>query len=117
VTDDIKIDIYAAGFCGDFCGKCPNYPNDCLGCIPQDHEDCHFVRCCLDKAIEHCGLCEQFPCQKLSTFVPDDRPRCPPGYHIMNLRARLTIGTSAWLEGQRQEWKDKCLENRNSRFV
>jgi hypothetical protein len=100
VTDDIKIDIHAAGFCGDFCGKCPNYPVECRGCVPEGHQDCHFVHCCLDKGIEHCGLCVEFPCQRLRTFVPDDRPESPPGYHIMNLRARLTMGTEAWLEGQ-----------------
>lgn len=103
MTDETEINIQEAAFCGDFCGKCPNYLQDCRGCIPQDHGDCHFVRCCQEKGIEHCGLCVEFPCQKLNEFVPDDRPGCPPGYHIMNLRARVTIGTKAWLEGQREE--------------
>jgi len=92
------------GFCGDYCGKCPNYPDECQGCIPSAHMDCHFVSCCLQKKIEHCGFCEDFPCKKLSKFVPDDRPECPPGYHIENLRIRKTIGTKDWLAKQQAKW-------------
>ncbi len=86
-----------AAFCGDYFGKCPNYPDECRGCIPPLHMDCYFVKCCLDKRIAHCGYCEDSPCQKLSEFVPDDRPGCPPGYHVENLRLRMRIGTEAWL--------------------
>jgi len=101
----MRINIHQAAFCGDYCGKCRNYPRACAGCLPDLHQDCYFARCCQTKGIEHCGWCQEFPCEKLRTFVPDDRPGCPLGYHTMNLRARLTIGTEAWLEGQRKEWK------------
>jgi len=94
-------------FCGDYCGKCPNYPEKCHGCVPSDHMDCYFVKCCLEKGIEHCGFCEDFPCKKLSDFVPDDRPECPTGYHVENLRTRMAIGTEAWLKVQREKWKTK----------
>ncbi|MEA3311528.1 MAG: DUF3795 domain-containing protein [candidate division WOR-3 bacterium] len=93
-----------ACFCGDYCGKCPNYPRKCAGCVPELHPDCHFIRCCQDKGIEHCGFCENLPCQKLAGFCPDDRPSCPPGYHIENLRERKRIGTEAWFEKQRAKW-------------
>ncbi|HVO37312.1 MAG TPA: DUF3795 domain-containing protein [Candidatus Acidoferrum sp.] len=96
-----------AGFCGDYCGKCPNYPDECQGCIPSAHMDCHFVSCCLQKNIEHCGFCEDFPCKKLREFVPDDRPECPSGYHIENLRARKAIGTKDWLAKQQAKWQAK----------
>jgi len=96
-----------AAFCGDYCGKCPNYPEKCHGCVPSVHMDCYFVKCCLEKGIEHCGFCEDFPCKKLSDFVPDDRPECPTGYHVENLRARMAIGTEAWLKVQREKWKTK----------
>ena len=95
---------YEAGFCGDFCGKCPNYPDECGGCIPTEHMGCHFVGCCLAKGIGHCGLCEAFPCEKLRDFVPDDRPGCPPGYHVEELRKRTEMGTDAWLSQQRVKW-------------
>lgn len=96
-----------AGFCGDYCGKCPNYSDKCSGCIPSLHEDCYFVKCCLEKGIEHCGFCNDFPCKKLSEFVPDDRSECPPGFHIENLRVRKVVGTEEWLESQRAKWKNQ----------
>ena len=110
MANDSDIAVHEAGFCGDFCGKCPNYQNGCRGCVPQDHGNCYFVRCCLERDIEHCGLCVDFPCEKLSAFVPDDRPGCPAGYHIMNLRARLTVGTKTWLQGQKGDWKGKTRQ-------
>ena len=95
-----------AGFCGDYCGKCPNYPDACRGCVPEDHRDCRFVECCLARGIEHCGLCNDFPCTDLAEFCPDDRPGCPPGYHIENLRLRSEVGREAWLERQRRLWPE-----------
>jgi hypothetical protein len=93
-----------AGFCGDYCGKCPNYSDTCAGCLPANHPDCRFVTCCLERGIEHCGLCEKFPCRDLREFVPDDRPGCEPGYHIEGLMGRSSKGTAAWLEDQRRKW-------------
>jgi hypothetical protein len=90
-----------AGFCGDYCGKWPEYPDRCNGCVASEHLDCFFVACCLERGIEHCGLCEEFPCRKLREFVPDDRPGYEPGYHIGDLRKRTSVGTQAWLESQR----------------
>jgi hypothetical protein len=95
-----------AGFCGDYCGKCPSYPGECAGCVPEMHPECHFVRCCLAGKIEHCGYCGDFPCARLVEFRPDDRPGCPPGYHIGNLTERKKVGTGAWLEGQRKKWPE-----------
>ena len=94
-----------AAFCGDYCGKCPHFPHECSGCIPSLHPTCHFVQCCLERGIEHCGLCVEFPCQRLREFVPDDRPECPPGFHIENLRARKAVGTEGWLAMQHAQWR------------
>ncbi|MCX6096695.1 MAG: DUF3795 domain-containing protein [Candidatus Bipolaricaulota bacterium] len=96
-----------AAICGDWCGKCPNYPSDCAGCRPELHKDCRFVRCALDRGLEHCGLCPKLPCEKLKAFVPDDRRGCPPGYHVENLRRRAKIGTEAWLAEQRKAWSER----------
>lgn len=100
-----ELDAREAAFCGDYCGKCPNYPDECPGCIPSLHSDCHFVKCSLNRAIAHCGLCSDFPCPELSQFVPDDRPECPPGYHVENLQVRMRMGTEAWLAAQHRKWK------------
>jgi hypothetical protein len=93
-----------AGFCGDYCGKCPNSPSSCAGCVPESHRDCRFVRCCTARGLEHCGSCGELPCRDLADFVPDDRPECPPGYHIANLRRRQAVGTPQWLDEQRKKW-------------
>lgn len=93
-----------AGYCGDYCGKCPNYPRECRGCIPENHMDCHFVQCCLSRRVEHCGFCSDFPCTRLVEFCPDDSPGCPPGYHLGNLKVRKKFGTEAWLEEQKRKW-------------
>gem|GEM_PF-1147868 len=99
-----NVNITDAGFCGDYCCKYPNYSAECQGCAPEKHEDCHFVQCCLEREIEHCGFCSDFPCMRLIQFCPDDRPGCPQGYHIDNLRARAKMGTIAWLEAQQERW-------------
>jgi hypothetical protein len=102
------LNTHEAGCCGDFCGKCPDYPDQCAGCIPTDHMDCYFVKCCVERSLEHCGFCGDFPCKRLRDFVPDDRPGCAPGYHIEELRRRKTVGTETWLGTQREKWKDLC---------
>jgi hypothetical protein len=59
----------------------------------------------LEKGIEHCGFCKDFPCKKLQEFVPDDRAECQRGYHVENLRVRKAVGTEEWLKLQRAKWK------------
>ncbi len=99
-----------AGVCGDWCGKCPNFGLTCQGCT--EHSECDFYRCCvLNKGLEHCGLCPDFPCLKLSEFVPDDRPGCTPGYHIDALKRRVEVGTEAWLAEQCAYWRGRGLVN------
>jgi len=96
---------HTATYCGDWCGKCPNYSTKCPGCIPCIHPDCHFVKCCLAKGIEHCGFCEELPCDKLRSFVPDDRNGCYAGYHIDALKSRRELGLEKWLLLQEATWE------------
>lgn len=93
-----------AGYCGDFCGKCPQYPQSCAGCIPSLHPECTFIQCCTAKSVNHCGECGDFPCEPLLHFVPDDRPECPPGYHIENCKKRNSMGTDSWIESEIRKW-------------
>jgi hypothetical protein len=101
---DDSQESFLAGFCGDFCGKCPNYSQECAGCIPSLHQECFFIQCCMKRSLEHCGLCKDFPCETLVTFIPDDRPECPPGYHIQNLTERMSMGTASWIESEKRRW-------------
>lgn len=93
-----------AGACGDWCGKCPNYLESCDGCGP-DQTDCYFINCLSLRFLEHCGECPDFPCARLSSFVPDDRPGYPAGYHIENLKRRKQISLAEWLKEQEEYWK------------
>jgi len=52
----------------------------CDGCLAETGVlffhclECEIRKCCLEKNIENCALCDQFPCQKISDFfkfVPD----------------------------------------------
>lgn len=93
-----------AGACGDYCGKCANYGTRCHGCTLDAHPECHFLQCTLARGVEHCGLCEDFPCQALASLVPDDRPDLPVAYHIECLRQRAWVGTRAWLWEMAERW-------------
>ncbi len=97
---------FQAAICGEYCGKCPNYGIDCLGCTCKLHMDCYFVRCSVERQVEHCGVCKDFPCKQLRDFLPDNRPDSPRGYHIKNLRLRMAIGTEAWLKLQRDRYEN-----------
>ncbi|MBS7616407.1 hypothetical protein KEJ45_04340 [Candidatus Bathyarchaeota archaeon] len=68
------------------------------GCFSSDKKDCHFVKCCLNREIENFGFCLE-----LSEFCPDDRPECPQGYRLENLRIRRVIRTEAWLKLQQKK--------------
>lgn len=94
-----------AGYCGDYCGRCDNHPSKCKGCLPQDHPECFFIKCCLQREIEHCGCCSDFPCQKLADFVPDDNAKLPVKYHIRDATLRRILGTKLWLKLKEMEGK------------
>jgi len=97
-------DSFRAGFCGDYCGKCPNYPDKCPGCIPQNKSHCHFVKCCTARSLDHCGTCVDFPCRELAQFRPDDRQGCYPGYHVDSLADRGKMTLREWLTREEQRW-------------
>lgn len=62
--------------CGILCSQC-TYKDEmnCKGCInikkPFWGESCPVKKCCEDKNNEHCGLCNNFPCELLNSFSYD----------------------------------------------
>ena len=56
--------------CGTHCGHCPYYTKErtpqCNGCETQKGHpfwgECKLFACVKDHDIEHCGLCQDFPC-------------------------------------------------------
>lgn len=64
--------------CGILCGECKFYlDGNCKGCLeiskPFWGEACPVKSCCEEKSKEHCGICENFPCQQLHAFAYDEK--------------------------------------------
>lgn len=62
--------------CGILCSECEyKEPMNCKGCIninqPFWGENCPIKTCCENKGKEHCGMCEDFPCDLLKQFAYD----------------------------------------------
>lgn len=62
--------------CGASCSSCEKKEKfDCKGCLnmsqPYWGGHCGVKYCCERKEIEHCGKCELFPCEMLSTMGDD----------------------------------------------
>ncbi len=102
-----------APVCGIYCGKCSYLGNQCQGCgyvegkpfwtsqIPSGicplHDCCHN-----QKRLEHCGLCEEFPCK---IFIDLRDPNMTDEEFEESLKARqqallrrAEIGTDTWLK-------------------
>jgi len=92
-----------AAVCGVYCGTCGEFPQDCRSCAYQlghtQHGECPVYQCCLvERGLEHCGLCPDFPCQIfLALAEPMEVQR-----RYRSLLRRREIGTEAWLEEQRR---------------
>ena len=61
--------------CGQLCSKCRQFKKQCAGCSNAKGKPfwtamlrvCPIYGCCTNnKRLEHCGLCDEFPCK---TFV------------------------------------------------
>lgn len=75
--------------CGLLCSEC-KYREimKCPGCFnikkPYWGPNCAVKNCCEKKKLEHCGLCENFPCKQLHEFCYDPATESE-GTHIENL--------------------------------
>ncbi len=70
--------------CGVLCNSCERKEMvKCKGCVniekPFWGGECGVKACCEDKKLKHCGVCESFPCDMLSSmgkeFGYDPAPR------------------------------------------
>ena len=64
--------------CGIVCdpAKCKEaFGFDCPGCPSIEKApwgDCEIKICCEEKKLEHCGFCNTFPCDTLSSYANDE---------------------------------------------
>ncbi len=106
------IDTNYAPVCGIYCGNCDALGKQCKGCgyvngkpfwavrIPSGV--CQFHDCCRNqKGLEHCGLCEDFPCRTFQEArdpaMSDEETQNLLKERQEALQRRTEIGTEEWL--------------------
>ena len=86
------MDATQLGNCGFCCSCCPTFlSGQCTGCISAHTTgDCFTRDCVLEKGLDFCGQCSQFPCNTIltrpkSTVLDHDwllwKKQCPP-FHV-----------------------------------
>ncbi len=90
-----------AGRCGTYCGECAfRERGKCPGCVKADGKvfwgECELAKCCLAKALDHCGLCAEFPCATLKRYAYDPK-HGDNGARIRNLEQWRAVGVERWL--------------------
>jgi hypothetical protein len=101
-----------AAACGLYCGDCEHLGGRCGGCRrvrgkPFWAEEygvavCPLYGCCVEeKALEHCGLCEDLPCATFASLrdpsLTDEQFERSLRERRESLMLRREIGTEAWL--------------------
>lgn len=76
--------------CGIDCSKCEYKEKvNCPGCIAAGGKmfwgNCELASCCMDKKLDHCGKCTDFPCELLKKYSYDEK-QGDNGKRIANLR-------------------------------
>jgi len=104
----MKKDYKIPGYCGIICDRCGFYTGEkspsCPGCLVCASKPfwgiCKTASCAISKNVEHCGLCEDFPCTLLpEQFDPSNqRGKEEAIFRIGQLAIRAKIGTKKWLQ-------------------
>ena len=106
-------DINYAPVCGIYCGNCGLLGEQCEGCGYVDGKPfwttqitsdiCPLHDCCRNqKQLEHCGLCEDFPCKIFLRLrdpnMSDEKFESSHEARQKALKRRTGIGTEKWLQ-------------------
>ncbi len=75
--------------CGTNCDQCEYKEKvNCPGCIKAKGlifwGKCDLATCCIEKELQHCGQCSNFPCDKLREYAYD-KEQGDDGQRIRNL--------------------------------
>lgn len=102
-----------APVCGLYCGACEYLEKQCQGCGHQQGrpfwtaqmtiEVCPLYDCCInEKQLEHCGLCDEFPCETFNELrdpsLSEEEAKEALLARQNGLVRRNEIGTEKWLE-------------------
>jgi hypothetical protein len=106
-------DSYLAAACGLYCGQCDYLQNQCEGCghvrgkpfwtVQMEILTCPLYDCCVNiKCLEHCGLCDEFPCalflELRDPSLSDTEAEKALQRRKKDLLKRGKIGTENWLK-------------------
>jgi len=107
------IDKALAPVCGLYCGSCAYFQKQCQGCGHVNGKPfwtaqikdkiCSLYNCCINqKQLEHCGLCNEFPCETFTELrdpsLGEEEARQALLARQNELVKRKEIGTERWLE-------------------
>jgi len=110
-------DLNYAPVCGFYCGDCHFLAKRCRGCGYEEGKPfwtddmpggiCPIYDCCCSmKQLEHCGLCDEFPCKIFLELrdqdMSDEEFRESLDNRQKELRVRTEIGTEKWLAEKEQ---------------
>ncbi len=102
-----------ASVCGIYCGTCEYFEKQCQGCGSVEGKPfwttqmhvviCPLYDCCINrKQVEHCGLCDEFPCKIFTGFYDPSLSEEEAKKQVQTrqeiLLRRKEIGTEKWLE-------------------
>ncbi len=95
ITEDMK---------QQFAAKIQKDPEEvaCKGCRQQQGcrhlgQPCETLRCVVDKGLEFCFECEEFPCVKLQP-AKDGADRFPHNFKVFNLCRIKAVGVEKWAD-------------------
>jgi hypothetical protein len=61
-----KLALELISICGIYCGFCPKFrKKNCSGCFKANakaKKSCAMYRCAMNKGLQTCLLCDEFPC-------------------------------------------------------
>lgn len=85
-------------YCGLVCSKCTyREKHSCPTCRPAEGKmfwgTCKPATCCIERKLDHCGQCADFPCAELKDYSLDDKTGKYDG-RIENLRRESGPGVS-----------------------
>jgi len=114
-------------YCGLYCGACPviaairedslekfaekhSYTPEqirCYGCkitqVEAEKDRCPIMDCALEKKVEFCSDCDEYPCEKVKSFKEDKYPHHSAIFK--NLDRIKEIGVEPWFSEQENRWK------------
>jgi hypothetical protein len=109
------MDYSLDGYCGLYCGACPNLlgtkagtvPNACCGCKTDRTAEwcstCRIKECARGKGLEFCDACAEYPCKDLEEFKTSAAyPYHQEVYGYMKIIREK--GKAAWLETMKVRW-------------